>query len=144
MDSKFLVNQRVRELMAALNFPENVDGFYKKFIGDSSSERLRLVFNDRHPIKIEFLLEIAKNIGEKANKKVNGHWLLTGEGEMFLPEKGTYILNTAGSDDYLIKNALTSIVNKEREIEQLKADLKAEKEKNSSMDKTSLPDSNKK
>jgi hypothetical protein len=94
MDAKFLVNQRVRELMTALNFSENVDGFYKKFMGDSSSERLRLVFNDKHPIKIEFLLEIAKNIGEKTGKKVNGHWLLMGDGEMFLDEKGTTATNS--------------------------------------------------
>jgi hypothetical protein len=93
MEEKYAINQRVRDIMSHFKFGDNVDGFYKKYIGEENSERLRLVFKDKFPIKLEFLLEITKNIAEKEDRKVNGHWLLTGEGQMFLDEKGTAATN---------------------------------------------------
>lgn len=93
MEDLYQINQRIRDLMAFLGFPDNVDGFYKKFLGDGPSERLRLVFKDKNPIKLDFLIEITKNIGERAGHKVNHHWLLTGQGLMFLEEKHTAATN---------------------------------------------------
>jgi len=86
MNEKLAVNQRIRELMAALGFPNNVDGFYKKYFGEGRSEKLRTVVKDINPIKTDFLVEIAEKIAQVDGKKIDGHWLLTGDGEIFLPE----------------------------------------------------------
>lgn len=94
MGPKYPINQRVREIMAELGFADNVDGFYKEYIGKGSSERLRTVYKDINLIKLDFLLEIAEKIGKKINKKLDYHWLMTGEGEMFLKEKHTAATNS--------------------------------------------------
>lgn len=92
MKPELAINQRIREIMAFFGFSENVAGFYKKFIAEEEnepSEKLRTVFKDLNPIKLDFLLEITGKIGERAGKIVNGHWLLTGEGQMFVEENST-------------------------------------------------------
>jgi len=84
MPIKLSVNQRVRELIAALGFGDNVEGFHKRYFGEGRSEKLRNVLKDANLIKTDFLVEIAENIARVDDKKVNLNWILTGHGEMFL------------------------------------------------------------
>ena len=84
MATKLSVNQRVRELITALGFGDNVEGFHKRYFGEGRSEKLRNVLKDANLIKTDFLVEIAENIARVDGKKVNFNWVLTEHGEMFL------------------------------------------------------------
>lgn len=89
LPAKERLKQRIKALMKALG-EEKVDPFYKKYFGeDARSERLRTAVNTKMGIKADFLVELTENIAKVEGKKVNGNWLLYGEGEMFLPKKGT-------------------------------------------------------
>lgn len=80
------VNQRLKDLMEALGY-KKIDPFVKYYFGqDARSERLRSAINGDSGIKTDFLVEITEKIFEVDRKRVNGHWLLSGEGEMFLDE----------------------------------------------------------
>jgi hypothetical protein len=92
------VNQRVRELMANLGYTKNVDGFYKTYFGSGRSEKLRTVFNDENLIKTDFLVDIINRIAEKSGRQPNGHWVLTGQGTMYLTEKPTPATKNADAD----------------------------------------------
>lgn len=120
MTDKFTVNQRVRELMAALGFEDNVDGFYKRYFGEGRSERLRTVVKNANPIKTDFLVEIADKVAQVEGKKINGHWLFTGEGEIFFERTDTtqLLLDTQRE---LLAEYRSKIDQLTREIEQLRA-----------------------
>jgi hypothetical protein len=103
MDDRYPINQRIRELMMFFGYADNVDGFYKRFIADTKedrSERLRAVYKDINGIKLDFVLEITRKIGDKTGKIVNGHWLLTGYGSMFFEEN---ITAATKSDEAAVK-----------------------------------------
>ena len=84
MSTKMSVNQRVRELVTALGFGDNVEGFHKRYFGEGRSEKLRNVLKEANLIKTDFLVEIVENIARIDGKKVNLNWVLIEEGEMFL------------------------------------------------------------
>lgn len=89
MAEKYAVNQRIKQVMDALGEPR-VDPFYKKYWGkDAVSEKLRTIVAEETGVKTDFIVEFTEKIADRDNKKINGHWLLTGEGEMFFSENGT-------------------------------------------------------
>jgi hypothetical protein len=122
MPNKLAINQRVRELMAALGYSDNVDGFYKKYFGEGRSEKLRTVVKDLNPIKTDFLVEIADKIAQTDGRKVNGHWLLTGIGEMFISEEDPDFKKVLISTQRrLLRVYEAKIAELERELAQLRA-----------------------
>lgn len=86
MPTKIAINQRVRELIVALGFGDNVEAFHKRYFGEGRSERLRNVLKDANLIKTDFLVEIAEKIAQIDGKRINLNWVLTGVGEMFYTE----------------------------------------------------------
>lgn len=107
MPDKYAVNQRIKEVMTALG-ETRVDPFYKKRWGkDAVSERLRTIVANETGVKIEFILEFTEKVAEIDGKKINGHWLLTGEGSMFLEEKGTAATNS--TEAALLREAMQEL-----------------------------------
>jgi hypothetical protein len=109
MESRYPVNQRIRDLIRYLGYVKdktdklNVDGFYKKFINpEGSSERLRTVVIDKFEVKTDLLVEIADKTRDRKGQKLNANWLLTGEGEMFLSKNGTPVGNTTDKAERLL------------------------------------------
>jgi hypothetical protein len=91
MSDKYAVNRRIKAIMKELGEPK-VDPFYKKYWGkDAVSERLRTIVANETGVKTDFIVEFTEKIADADGKKINGHWLLTGEGAMFLDEKSTYV-----------------------------------------------------
>jgi hypothetical protein len=99
MAAKYIVNQRVRELMKALGYKgDKLDAhhFGQKVLGEGKrTEVVKNAYRDKNGISAEILRLITTNIVNDKGQKVNGHWLLTGEGSMFLDEKSTLVM-----DDY--------------------------------------------
>lgn len=88
MPHKLIINQRVRELISALGYGDNLEGFHKKYFGgEGRSEKLRNVFRDANLIKTDFLAEIAEKIAQIDGKRPNLNWIFTGRGEMFSTEE---------------------------------------------------------
>lgn len=87
---KYPVNQRVRSLMEAIGFKDEPHKFGVHLLGKGQrTEKVKNVFNDVNGISADMLALITKKIVDSQGHPVNGHWLLTGEGEMFLTEKTT-------------------------------------------------------
>lgn len=103
MTSKASVNQRVRDLIAHFGYSENVHGFAVDLLNWERSDKLRNVVTDKTVASTEMLVEITNSVVSKKGEKPNGHWLLTGEGSMFLGEK------TEGSEKNLISQYIDQI-----------------------------------
>ena len=97
MDLEYPINQRVRDLMKALGYKgEKTDAhnFGKKVLGEGErTEKFKNAYGDKNGVSSEILSLITRNIVNEKGQKPNGHWLLTGKKQMFLPEKGTAATN---------------------------------------------------
>ena len=89
MPTKLAVNQRVRELIDAMGFGDNIEGFHKRYFGEGRSEKLRNVLKDINLIKTDFLVEIAENIARIDGKRVNLDYILTGNAQLFVEDDDT-------------------------------------------------------
>jgi plasmid maintenance system antidote protein VapI len=73
------VNQRIRELIEALNL--RPPKFALK-IGHKRPDKVYNVINDNTKVTTDILVDITKGF-----ENVNGHWLLTGRGSMFFEQE---------------------------------------------------------
>lgn len=103
MKPKYAVNERVRELMKALGYKgDKTDPheFGQILLGvKERTEKFKNAYSDKNGISTDLLLLITRKIVNDKGQKVNGHWLLTGEGSMFLDENGTSATNSAAGDN---------------------------------------------
>jgi hypothetical protein len=88
MESKYPENQRVREVMATMGYKDRPHPFAIEVLKLDRSDKIQNIYNDRNRISTELLVMITTKV-VKDNQFVNGHWILTGEGSMFLDDKKT-------------------------------------------------------
>jgi hypothetical protein len=82
-------NQRIREILAYYGYSDNVHGFATDKLGWERSDKIRNIVENKTGASTKILTLFTKKLVDKNGAKINGHWLLTGEGPMFLEEKGT-------------------------------------------------------
>jgi hypothetical protein len=88
-----LVNQRVKEIMAVSGYEDNIHGFAVDILKWQRSDKLSNVFKGKNVASTAILQEITNKVVNKNGEKINGHWLLAGEGSMFFDKKGTAATN---------------------------------------------------
>lgn len=93
------VNERIRLLAQGLDMTSPRD--FGRFLGlldekettkgekkkAGSTERIRKIWEDMNQAGLETILLIATKVAEKKHRKVNTHWIITGDGPTFLDEK---------------------------------------------------------
>lgn len=124
-DPKYPINERIRQLAAELKVPKpHAFGLFLDFVTvtpdgkkEGSTERVRKVFNHENQAGLELIEIIARKVAEKLKRKVNTHWIITGDGPMFLDESYKSDNNLPGSDLGNLSLFVMRLANRLKEVE---------------------------
>lgn len=87
---EYPVNQRVRAVMEAIGLKAKPHQFGRILLGEGErTDKVKNVYNDVNAASTEILALITTKIVNEKGQRPNGHWLLTGEGEMFLEDNSS-------------------------------------------------------
>jgi hypothetical protein len=108
MDELHPVNQRVVELMAFFGYQDNIHGFVTNVLKEERSDKYRNALKGKYVIKTEVLVDFTNKVVNQNGEPLSGHWLLTGQGTMFLGKKHTDETNNS-EPTALLKDALAEL-----------------------------------